>query len=142
MGGVAAEEWGAFCAEQLRRLTRAGFVPMASLVVGLPGETPADLEAARQWVRGLRGEPVTIFPVLYAPLGGEAPPDPAKLTRAHWQLMRECYEFNFRWVPRIYWQSQAGAGVGLGRRLLIQALGQGNVVLWRSLLAWKTRRAQ
>ena len=142
MGGVAPEQWGTFCAQQLRRLVAAGFIPMASLVIGLPGETPAEIEQTRQWVRGLQGQAVTIFPVLYAPIGGESPPDPSHLTRAHWQLMRDCYEFNFRWVPRIYWDSQRGAGVGLPRRLVIQALGQGNVVLWRSMLAHKARQAK
>ena len=72
---------------------------------------------------------------------GESGPDPAHLTRAHWQLMRECYEFNFRGVPLMYWDSQLGAGVGLARRLVIQALGQGNVVLWRTLLAHKAKKA-
>ncbi|MHB8996739.1 MAG: B12-binding domain-containing radical SAM protein [Armatimonadota bacterium] len=141
MGGVASDQWGDFCAQQLRRLIRAGFVPMASLVIGLPGETPEDIELTRQWVRALRGEPVTVFPVLYAPIGGQAPPEPSRLSRAHWQLMSECYEFNFRGVPRIYWDSQRGAGVGLPRRLVIQALGQGNVLLWRNMLKLKVRRA-
>lgn len=141
MGTVPPEQWGDFCAEQLRRLIAAGFVPMASLVIGLPQETPADLELTRQWVRGLQGLAVTIFPVLYAPIGGQTPPDPTQLSRAHWQLMQECYEFNFRWVPRIYWDSQRGAGVGLPRRLVIQALGQGNVLLWRNMLRLKAARA-
>ena len=141
MGGVAAADWGEFCATQLRRLTRAGFVPMASLVVGLPDETATDLATTRRWVRDLRGEAVTIFPVLFAPVRGEAAPDPGTLSEAHWQLVRECYEFNFHWVPKMYWDSQVGAGVGLGRRLVIQALGKGNVVLWRSLLAHKARQA-
>ncbi|MEI6500337.1 MAG: hypothetical protein WCP21_04835 [Armatimonadota bacterium] len=142
MGGVAPEQWGEFCAAQLLRLTEAGFVPMASLVIGLPGETPEHLETTRAWVRGLRGQPVTVFPVLYAPLDGQTAPHPAQLSRAHWQLMRECYEFNFRWVPRIYAQSQRGAGVGLPRRLVIQALGQGNVLLWRNMLRFKANRAR
>ena len=142
MGGVAPEAWGEFCAQQLRRLVAVGFIPMASLVIGLPGETPADVELTRQWVRGLQGEGLTIFPVLFAPIGGGTPPDASRLSRSHWQLMRECYEFNFRGVPRLYWDSQRGAGVGLPRRLLIQALGKGNVVLWRSLLAHKARSAK
>lgn len=141
MGGVAAEQWGEFCAEQLLRLTDAGFVPMASLVIGLPGETPEIIAQTRQWVQGLRGKPVTIFPVLYAPIGGETAPNPTQLSRAHWQLMSECYEFNFRWVPRMYGESQRGAGVGLARRLVIQALGQGNVLLWRTMLKFKASRA-
>jgi len=33
-----SEPWPDFCAAQLRRLCRAGFLPMASLMIGLPGE--------------------------------------------------------------------------------------------------------
>jgi hypothetical protein len=138
MGRVPAEDWGEFCSEQLRRLMRLGFVPMASLIVGLPGETPEQVQRTLEWVRSLRGEPLTVFPVMYAPVAGEPPPE---LTRAHWQLMREAYEFNFRWVPRLYWDQQQQAGVSLARRLVIQALGKGNVVMWRRLLRAKQARA-
>lgn len=138
MGRVRAEDWGGFCAEQLRRLMRLGFVPMASLIVGLPGETPEQVQQTLQWVRAMQGEPLTIFPVIYAPVAGEPVPE---LTRAHWQLMREAYEFNFKWVPRLYWDQQQMAGVPVARRMVIQALGKGNVVMWRRLLRAKQAAA-
>ncbi|MEN6549366.1 MAG: hypothetical protein ABFE07_25250, partial [Armatimonadia bacterium] len=56
------------------------------------------------------------------------------LNRLHWQLLQEAYEFNFRWVPRLYADGQKAAGVSAARRMLIQALGKGNVVMWRRLL--------
>ncbi|MEN6549381.1 MAG: hypothetical protein ABFE07_25325, partial [Armatimonadia bacterium] len=68
MGRTAPEDWGGFCREQLERLMRLGFVPMASLVVGLPGETPQDIQQTLDWVRALQRRPVTIFPVIYAPV--------------------------------------------------------------------------
>jgi radical SAM superfamily enzyme YgiQ (UPF0313 family) len=141
MAGLDPDQWGAECAEQLRRLCRAGFMPMASLVMGLPGETPAQIEACRQWLHELTGWPVTVFPVLYAPIHGE-PQSPPPLTPAHWQLLREAYELNFRGVPKMYWGNQTAAGEGLGKRLLIQLLGQVNVVQWRGLLRRRQREAQ
>lgn len=141
MGGVDPPRWGEFAAEQLRRLCRAGFTPMASLVVGLPGETPAEVGETLEWVRSMREEPLTIFPVLYAPVRGEAPVRPEGLTRLQWQLIRECYELNFRGVPVMYWDDQSAAQVGLGKRLALQGLGKGQVVQWRWLLARHARRA-
>lgn len=139
MTGVSAEGWGEFCALQLRRLIKAGFVPMASLVIALPGETTEEAEQTLDWVRGFSGEAITIFPVVYAPLHGPAP-DTRNLSPVQWQLMREAYEFNFKWVPRLYWDSQVGAGVGVARRLMIQMLGKGNVHMWRHFLAAHARR--
>jgi len=143
MGDVAPAHWGTVAAEQLRRLSAVGFVPMASLVVGLPGETPQDVTQTLEWVRSLRNERLTIFPVVFAPVRGDEPPARSDLTKLHWQLIRECYELNFRWMPLMYWGNQAAAGVGIGRRRLFQCLGKGQVVLWKTLLAvhrWRAPR--
>ncbi len=141
MGAVAPDEWGDVCAEQLRRLSRAGFIPMASLVVGLPGETEEDVTRTLEWVRSLSGERLTVFPVFYAPLDGGSRPVAKNLSRLQWQLVSECYRFNFRWVPKMYWGSQTGAGVGLGKRLLFQVLSKAQAASWRMHLARHMRRA-
>jgi radical SAM superfamily enzyme YgiQ (UPF0313 family) len=141
MGAVAPEDWGEMCAEQLRRLCRAGFMPMVSLVVGLPDETEEHARRSIDWVRSLRDESLTVFPVLYAPINGEEPPGAPELSRLQWQLVRECYRVSFKWAPRMYWDNQAGAGVALGRRLLLRVLGWGQVAQWRVLLARHARRA-
>lgn len=140
MGGAPAHEWADLCAQQLRRLCATGFIPMASLVVGLPGETQQDVERTLAWVRSLREQPLTVFPVLHAPIDG-APPPISQLTRLHWQLIRECYELNFKWVPRMYADSQAGAGVPGARRLLFQILARAQTVQWRARLARHARSA-
>ena len=141
MAGVTPDSWGEFCAEHLRRACRAGFSPMASLVIGLPDETDADVQMSLDWTRSLADQPVTIFPVLYAPIHGQEPPRRAELRRIQWQLLRECYEVNFRGVPLIFWGDQTEAGVSIGKRLLLQALGKGQVAQWRWLFAQHYRRA-
>jgi len=141
MGTASEGDWGEFCAAQVRRLCRAGFFPLLSLLLGLPGEREEDVRATLAWVRALSGERIAIFPVLYAPIDGSAGPRASDLTRAHWELIRSCYRLNFRWVPRMYWDNQAAAGVPVGRRLLVQVLGRGQVVQWQSLFAWHAWRA-
>ena len=142
MGTHADDEWPGVCAEQLRRLCRAGFLPMASLIVGLPGETPADVENTLGFVESLADEHVTIFPEFCAPIDGAPPVTSKDLTPLHWRLIRACYRLNFKWAPRMYWDSQRASGVGLARRCLIQALGCGQTALWRGLFAWHSARSR
>jgi radical SAM superfamily enzyme YgiQ (UPF0313 family) len=147
-GGLAkmrrceASEWGAYSAEQLRRLCRAGFLPMASLIVGLPGESDADIRLTLEWVRNMRDERITIFPVLYAPIDGGPGVKRGDLRRAHWEMIKECYRLNFRWIPKMYWDNQTAAGVSIVKRSVLQALGRGQVLQWTALLAWHARGAK
>lgn len=139
LGTYAPADWGDLCAEQVRRLCRAGFFPMVSLMLGLPGETADDIAQTLAWVEGLQHERISVFPMLLAPLDGT--PGPQALTKLHWRLIRTCYKLNFRWVPHMYWDNQAAAQVPLFRRLLLQMLGRGQVVEWNALFAWHSWRA-
>ena len=60
-------QWGEHCAEQLGRLCRAGFFPLASLMLGLPGETDEHLRQTLAWVESLGDQSLAIFPMLHAP---------------------------------------------------------------------------
>jgi len=140
--GRLADDWPAACAAELRRLCRAGFFPLASLVLGVPGETPEDVRATLAWVESLRGERLAIFPMLNAPIDGTPPPGPRDLTALHWRLIRACYRFNFAWVPRMYWDNQSAAGVGLLRRALTQVMGQGQMLEWKTLFALRSMGAR
>lgn len=141
MGSHNIIDWGELCAQQVRRLCVAGFLPMASLVIGLPGESPEDIEQTLAWVESLRNEHITVFPVLYAPVDGSVPADARNLTRLHWRLIRTCYDLNFKWTPRMYWDNCTGAGVPLSRRIILQVLGRGQVLQWKTLFALHNQRA-
>ncbi len=141
MVDIPPSRWGAVAAEQLERLSAVGFIPMASLVIGLPGETPEDVCRTLEWVRSLHQSRLTIFPVIFAPIRGDEPAGRGALTKLHWRLIRECYELNFRWMPVIYRGNQTAAGVSQRRRRLFQLLGKGQVLLWRTLLTAHRWRA-
>lgn len=142
MGGCSADEWPGVCAEQLKRLCRAGFLPLASIVVGLPGESEADVRRMTEWVRALSGEPIVVFPILYAPIDGSAPLGASDLTRAQWDLLRTCYRTGFEWIPRLYWDSECAVRVPWGQRALMQVLGAAQAALWKTLLAWRAGRSR
>lgn len=140
MGGVALSDWPEFCAEQVRRLCAAGFLPMVSLVMALPGEQEDDVRRTTAWVEAVSDLPVTVFPVLYAPVDGSTPPTARELTETHWRLLQAAYRLNFRWIPRMYWDNQRAAGVPVAKRLLLQALGRGQALLWKCRLTGPRRR--
>ncbi|HUV38291.1 MAG TPA: radical SAM protein [Planctomycetota bacterium] len=133
------DDWGETCRREIRRLAVAGFMPMVSLVTGLPGETDDDVERTTRWVRSLRGERAVIFPLLHAPLDpGTKGMSVADLTPARWRLFEESYRFNFRWLPRMLWREETHAGVGRTRRLVAALLARGNVLFWKTLFALKS----
>ena len=49
-------------------LSALGYFPLVSLVMGLPGETEADIEQSMRWVNALGDLRATVFPVFHAPL--------------------------------------------------------------------------
>ena len=107
-------------------------------------------EAFRELQIGTQGEfgglgiEVTMedgFVRVVAPIDGTPVPTVNDLTADHWRLIQRCYDFNFREVPRMFFDGQTATGVPLGRRLALQALGYGQVALWSGLFAWRGWRA-
>jgi radical SAM superfamily enzyme YgiQ (UPF0313 family) len=139
MGPIEPERWGDECLEQVRRLARAGFFPLVSLVVGLPGETPRDVERTLAWVRELRRERLAIFPLLHVSLDGVRENfKAADMTRLHWRLFRECYDLNFKWIPALCWDNQRDGAGALWRRAAQQCLGRFQTVWWKSVFALRS----
>jgi radical SAM superfamily enzyme YgiQ (UPF0313 family) len=146
------DDWPDMVRQAADRLVRTGFFPVASVVLGLPGETPDDVAATLRLVRELAATRCAVFPIFYEPVrrpvgartGGPAGPgDPfrlAAMTPEHLELYVACYEMNFRWIPRLYWDNQRAGGVPLLKRLAIQALGNMEMRQWRRNFARARRR--
>jgi len=135
------EEWADASETAVRRLIAAGFIPMVSLIFGLPGETEEHIRRTLDFVERLRGQRMMIFPLFFAPV---SPRDRAftleDMSPLHWKLFRLCYRFNFKWFPRTYWDNQSGAGIPLLKRLLLQAAGRMNILDWKLRFVRKSGR--
>lgn len=137
-----AEEWEEICENAIYRLIDAGFMPMVSLMFGIPGETPEDIQRTLEFVKRFHSQRVLFFPLFYAPVKPDQKAFTVEdMTSAHWELFRLCYDFNFKWLPKVYWDNQAGAGVPLVRRMLVQFLGIFQVLQWKTWFFLKSRRA-
>jgi len=140
MAGCPPEEWHAHTQEQMRRLIRAGFYPLVSIVLGLPNETPDEAQQSLRWVQGISDQRMSVFPVALAPLG-QGDPLPS-LTKTHWQTVIESYRLNFKWVPKLVWDNEQGSGVPTARSLAAQVIGKSQVVWWNAAFRLKQRKAK
>jgi len=130
------QDWGQMIRDAADRMNRCGFFPVMSLVLGLPGETPADVAATLELVKDLRRKRAVVFPVFYEPMtADEIAADRrfslATMTPEHLELYRTCYEINFKMVPRLFWDNQRAGGVPWIKRAVMQTMGRGEVLTWR-----------
>jgi len=135
-------EWAGLCEETCRRVVRAGFFPFISVILGLPGETPDDVRKTVRLIERLYHEKLCVFPIFHAPVLPEhgKPFTIADMTPDHWRLFRLGYELNFKWIPKMYWDNQVGAGAGISKRLFIQMTGRLQTLQWKAKFAWGAKK--
>jgi radical SAM superfamily enzyme YgiQ (UPF0313 family) len=140
---LRAEDWEPAVRRVAGMVSQAGFFPVFSFVLGLPGETPEDVRRTLKLVGDLSQRPASIFPIFYEPLPGRGADDRfglSALSSEHVELLAACYESNFRWVPRLFQDNQRAAGASWARRAIFQCLGRIQVPLWR--LRFRSLRKQ
>jgi radical SAM superfamily enzyme YgiQ (UPF0313 family) len=129
-----AEDWEDLVRSAAGKVAEAGFFPVFSFVLGLPGETPENLQRTVALVRDLAARPASIFPIFHEPLPGRGAEDRfgvSAMLPEHLEILRLGYEANFQWVPALFTDNQRAAGVGWTRRTVFQLLGLCQVPLWR-----------
>jgi radical SAM superfamily enzyme YgiQ (UPF0313 family) len=130
------EDWQDLVLEAAERMNRNGFFAVFSIILGLPGETPADIARTLTLVKNLVAKRAVIFPVFYEPVLADEIESGQRFTlrkmRAdHLELYRTCYQINFKLVPRLLWDNQRAGGVSRTKRVLMQILGRGEILSWR-----------
>ena len=142
-----SDDWEQMVRETAERMHAAGFFPVFSVILGLPGETPDDVRRTLRLIRELARRPCVVFPIFHEPLPGGSGADDRpftleRMTAEHLELFTTCYELNFRQVPRLFRDNQRAGGVSWLRRTLFQVLGHGEVWQWRRAFKRLARTCQ
>ena len=128
----APEDWEDIVREAADKMISTGFFPVFSIILGLPGETPQDVERTLRLIKALTQKRAVIFPIFYEPLGdNESRFTIQEMRSDHLELYVTCYEQNFKLVPRLFWDNQRAGGVSWSKRALMHLLGKTEVRAWR-----------
>jgi radical SAM superfamily enzyme YgiQ (UPF0313 family) len=142
-----ADDWPEMVRQAAARLTDAGFFPLFSIILGLPGETPADVRDTLALVRDLARRRCAVLPIFHEPVAADARAAGqafglADLRPDHLELFAACYQITLRRLPRLMYDNQRAGGVGRARRALLQGLGRGERLRWRRRFRRLRRRIE
>ncbi len=99
------EDWPRVVEDAFEILSRNSWVPAATLILGLPGETSEDIELTIELVEDLREFKSLIVPLFLVAMGGlEGKAESFtidKMTPKHSELFLKCWEHNLYWAPTL-----------------------------------------
>jgi len=129
------DDWEEMVKETARRMTEAGFFSVFSVILGLPGETPDDVQRTIKLAKYLSTQRAVVFPIFHEPVLKDHPRGGEKFSlnnmrHDHFELYTTCYRINFNWVPKLYWDNQRAGGVSFAKRSFIQMLGKYEMMTW------------
>lgn len=110
-----AEKWPEIVKQAFGILTDNKWFNAATLINGLPGETPDDVIKSIELVEDLKGTSSLIVPMNFVSMRGtvldkEETFTIAMMTPEHWQLMGECIEQNLLVMPGLLRRYKAAKG--------------------------------
>lgn len=131
-----ADDWEDMVRQAADKMTACGFYCVFSIILGLPGETPQDVDRTLKLVEYLASRRGVIFPIFYEPIPDrgiirDRRFDLSQMRADHLALFSRCYEINFKRVPKLFWDNQRAAGVSWLKRATMQMLGKTEVWSWR-----------
>ena len=94
-------------------LKRNHWIPCATLIMGLPGETEEDVDMTLELIKKIDGFRSLIVPLFFVATGelnnGERSFTADQMSMAHTQLFLDCWEHNLKWSPAIVndWASRS-----------------------------------
>ena len=100
----APEAWPEVVRESHQILADNSWIPAETLIIGLPGEEPKDVEQTLELIYDLGKYKSLIVPLFFVPLGnlqGKGFFSLKDATPLHWQLLGACISHDLKWVPSI-----------------------------------------
>jgi radical SAM superfamily enzyme YgiQ (UPF0313 family) len=102
-----AEDWPEIVRDCYGLFADQSWLPVASLVLGLPGEMPDDVLKTIELVESLKGYTGLMLPLFFTPmaqtkLGGVNGFGKEAATPEHWELVGLCLEYNLRHLRKLH----------------------------------------
>jgi radical SAM superfamily enzyme YgiQ (UPF0313 family) len=98
------EEWPEMIIQSHKILSDNHWVPVETIIIGLPDETPEDTRKTMELIHGLSGYKSLIVPLFFVPIGnlnGNGFFRSKQATPEQWQLLAACIRHDFKWVYNI-----------------------------------------
>jgi len=98
------EEWPEMIIESHKILKDNKWVPVETIIMGLPGEKPEDTIKTIDLVKDLAEYKSLIVPLYFVPIGnlqGNGFFRTKDATPEHWQLLATCINHDFKWIYKI-----------------------------------------
>ena len=104
---ASVEIWPEIVKECYGLFSDESWLPIASLVLGLPGETADDVVKTTELVESLWDYTGMMLPLFFTPIGqtrlGNAKGfGRARATPEHWELVGTCLEYNLRHLKKLH----------------------------------------
>jgi radical SAM superfamily enzyme YgiQ (UPF0313 family) len=125
------ESWPDVVVTAFQMLSDNSWVPVATLITGLPGEDLEDIDLTIQLIERLQEYKSLIVPLFFVAEGAlEEKADSftlKKMTRAHGELFVRCWRHNLRWAPNLLREYLDGFG-GNGLKIHVMRLFASQVI--------------
>ena len=100
------EEWPDIVIRSFEILSENSWVPCATVILGLPGESDEDAEETARLVEELRPFKSLIVPLFFVSAGGLKDKSESftweKLTPKQGEAFIRCWEHNLEWIPKLF----------------------------------------
>jgi len=100
------EDWPDVIMNAFEILSDNNWVPCATLILGLPGETDEELELTISLIEELRSFRSLVVPLFLVALGGLGDKCDSftldRMTPRHSELLLKCWEHNLQWIPILF----------------------------------------
>lgn len=122
------EQWPDVVMKGMEIMNRANWFPMCTFIIGLPGETDADMRESLDLLHSLKDAKWCVIPTLFVPLddtrlASSESAKVARLTDLQWEFFFTCWRYNidfFRREKSTQWKFNLGIPLyyySLGRKL-------------------------
>jgi radical SAM superfamily enzyme YgiQ (UPF0313 family) len=100
------EEWPKVVVDAFQTLSDNSWIPVSTIIIGLPGETDEDSLKTVELVEELRSFRSLIIPLFLVSMGGLKDRSSSftldEMTQRQGEAFIKCWEHNLNWIPKIF----------------------------------------